>query len=118
MKISEKRLKQIIKEEMELQDQYMDREDPEGGMAKSQLKNLADYASEMAAMLDENTQLESWVQSKITLAQDYISKVKHYLEDELGMVPGGCDGTLEITSVEPTDELDVDEEELLSLTEK
>ena len=41
-------------------------------------------------MLQEDTQLEGWVQSKITLAQDYISKVKHYLEDELGMSPEGC----------------------------
>ena len=27
---------------------------------------------------------------KITLAQDYISKVKHYLEDELGMGAPAC----------------------------
>ncbi len=92
MKITETRLKQIIKEEMELRDQYMDHEDHEGSMAKRQLENLAEYASELSMMLDDNTQLEGWVQSKITLAQDYISKVKHYLEDELGMSTGGCSG--------------------------
>tara|TARA_Y100000592_G_scaffold95632_1_gene162578 strand:- start:4466 stop:4798 length:333 start_codon:yes stop_codon:yes gene_type:complete len=90
VKITEKRLKQIIKEEMELQDQYFDYPDQEGSMAKRQLEDLAQYASELAMMMDDNTQLEGWVQSKITLAQDYISKVKHYLEDELGMSTGGC----------------------------
>ena len=35
-------------------------------------------------MLDDNEQLESWVQSKITKASDYIATVKHYLEYEMG----------------------------------
>ena len=91
MKISQERLKQIIKEEMELQDQYMDHVDNEGNMARRQLEQLAEYSMEFAGMLEDNTQLEAWVQSKITLAQDYISKVKHYLEDELGMKQG-CGG--------------------------
>ena len=90
MKITEKKLKQIIKEEMHLHNQYMDHEDHEGSMAKRQLEQLAEYSNELAMMLDDNTQLESWVQSKITLAQDYISKVKHYLESELGMSTSGC----------------------------
>jgi len=92
MKINESKLKQIIAEEMAaIEDKkYFDHTDEEGGMAKRQLEHLAQYANELAGMLDETTQLEGWVQSKITLAQDYISKVKHYLEDELGMVSGGC----------------------------
>ena len=83
MKITETRLKEIIKEEMEMDAQYMDHLDHEGKMASRQLKNLAEYAMELASMLDDGTQLEGWVQSKITLAHDYISKVKHYLEHEL-----------------------------------
>lgn len=90
MKITEKKLKQIIKEEMHLHNQHMDHEDHEGSMAKRQLDQLAQYSSELSMMLDDNTQLESWVQAKITLAQDYISKVKHYLEHELGMSSSGC----------------------------
>ncbi len=86
MKITETRLKEIIKEEMDLHMNCGDVEmDQEGSMARRQLENLSEYALELAGMLDDNTQLESWVQSKITLAQDYISKVKHYLEEELGM---------------------------------
>ena len=92
MKITETRLKQIIKEEMELDTQYMGHLDREGKMAKRQLEQMAEYAMELAAMLDDETQLEGWVQSKITLANDYISKVKHYLEDELEHHTSGCGG--------------------------
>ena len=48
MKITETRLKEIIKEEMELHDPFMEYQDEEGGMAKRQLENLAAYASELA----------------------------------------------------------------------
>jgi len=92
MKINESRIKEIIAEEMAaIEDKlHVDHVDEEGNMAKRQLEHLAQYASELASMLEDNTQLESWVQSKITLAQDYISKVKHYLEDELGMGAPAC----------------------------
>ena len=63
-------------------------DDPEGKMAKNQLENIAKYAMELHQMLDsygDNVQLESWVQSKITIAEDYISKVKHFLENELNI---------------------------------
>ena len=49
----------------------------------NQLKRIAKYALGLYAVLDDNQELESWVQSKITLADDYVSKVKHYLESEL-----------------------------------
>ena len=92
MKINESKLKKIIAEEMAaIEDkQYFDHVDEEGGMAKKQLEQLAEYAHELAGMLEDSTQLEGWVQSKITLAKDYISKVKHYLEDELEMKSPGC----------------------------
>tara|TARA_R110002096_G_scaffold74814_3_gene177099 strand:+ start:1256 stop:1612 length:357 start_codon:yes stop_codon:yes gene_type:complete len=118
MKITETRLKEIIKEEMELHDPFMEYQDEEGGMAKRQLENLAAYASELAMMLDENTQLEGWVQSKITLAQDYISKVKHHLEDELGMSSGGCGGSVEPLDIHPTDGFEIEDEHLNSLFEE
>jgi len=108
MKITETRLKEIIKEEMELDSQYMGHLDKEGKMAKRQLEQMAEYAMELAAMLDDETQLESWVQSKITLANDYISKVKHYLEDELEHHSSGCGGT---ASVEDHDVYEIDDED-------
>lgn len=64
---------------------HMDHVDEEGGMAKSQLYNLAKYAIMLHDSLDDETQLEAWVQSKITIATEYMGKVKHYLEYEMGL---------------------------------
>ena len=86
MKINETKLKQIIQEEMDMIEQpYFDHVDSEGGMAKSQLYKMAKYAMMLHDALEDNTQLESWVQSKITIATEYMSKVKHYLEYEMGL---------------------------------
>ena len=78
--IEEVRQKQYIKE---ANDKDPGEYDQEGDMAKNQLKKIAEYALGLYSVLDDNQELESWVQSKITLADDYISKVKHYLENEL-----------------------------------
>ena len=86
MKINETKLKKIIQEEMDMIEQpYFDHVDSEGGMAKSQLYKMAKYAMMLHDALEDNTQLESWVQSKITIATEYMSKVKHYLEYEMGI---------------------------------
>ena len=91
MKITENRLKAIILEEIEALDaEKLQNMDPEGGMIKDQLLQMAEYAAFLAENMPENAQLEGWVQSKITLASDYISKVKHYLEAEKGIGGGGC----------------------------
>ena len=73
---------------------YFDYPDEEGDMAKRQLQHINEYSQELMTMLDDNEQLESWVQSKITKAADYISTVKHYLEYEMGKNMGdeGCQG--------------------------
>jgi len=57
--------------------------DHEGAMAKADLYKLANYSLKLFKMLDENTQLEGWVQAKITKAADYIASVYHYLEYEM-----------------------------------
>ena len=94
MKISKEKLQKIIKEELEMAQNTPEMpysgpktgskmDDLEGEMAKNQLLQVAKYAIAMASKLDDNQELESWVQSKLTLAKDYVSKVKHYLENEL-----------------------------------
>ena len=93
MKISKDKLQKIIKEELEMaysgpnmgsKGHDLDH-DREGDMAKNQLFNIAKYALAMQKALDDDQELESWVQAKITLAQEYLGKVKHYLEYELQM---------------------------------
>ena len=85
MKISKQRLQEILKEELELANMTLPNGeiDREGRMAKRQLEDIAEYSRELCEMLQDDTQLESWVQAKITKAADYISKVKHYLEYEM-----------------------------------
>jgi len=53
--------------------------DAEGQMAIGELKVLAQKAQELAGMMKDDTQLEGWVQSKITKAKDYISSVHDYM---------------------------------------
>lgn len=57
--------------------------DHEGAMARADLYKLANYSVKLYKKLDENTQLEGWVQAKITKAADYIASVYHYLEYEM-----------------------------------
>ena len=63
-------------------------DDHEGSMARSQLMHMRGYADELMQMISDNDNLPEWVESKITLANDYIAKVKHYLEGELGREQG------------------------------
>lgn len=85
MKISKQRLRQILKEELEMAQMTLPNGeiDHEGDMAKRQLANIAEYAAELSEMLQDDTQLESWVQAKITKAADYIKTVKHHLEYDM-----------------------------------
>jgi hypothetical protein len=88
MKISKEKLKIIIKEEMHLANlsapmAEMSEIDEEGRMAKRQLTDIHQYSGELCQMLNDDTQLEAWVQAKLTLAADYIKTVKHYLEYEM-----------------------------------
>ncbi len=57
-----------------------DNMDYEGGMAKSQMLKMKKYAVALCDMIDDETQLESWVQAKLTKASDYMSSVYHYLD--------------------------------------
>ena len=54
--------------------------DYEGEMAKSELYRLVKNVKDIMSMLDDDTQLEAWVQSKITKAADYLNSVSQYLE--------------------------------------
>jgi hypothetical protein len=56
--------------------------DYEGKMAHSQLLSIVKNARDLFNMIDSNTQLKSWVQSKLTKAEDYLDSVRTYLEGE------------------------------------
>tara|TARA_A100001515_G_scaffold144632_1_gene149328 strand:- start:229 stop:684 length:456 start_codon:yes stop_codon:yes gene_type:complete len=80
MKITKKRIFEIIKEELE--EAHVDRE---GDMAKGQLYHIAKNAMTLFDSLSDEDQLQGWVQSKITKASDYMKSVRDYLEYEMGV---------------------------------
>ena len=57
--------------------------DYEGDMAMGQLKSIIANSQRMHDMLSDDTNLPEWVQSKITLAEDYISTAANYLQGEV-----------------------------------
>jgi len=54
--------------------------DYEGDMAKSQLRSIIANAQTVHDMLEDDTNMAEWVQSKITLSADYISTVRDYMQ--------------------------------------
>ena len=79
---------QWVREEVEVVEAVKDvadigEYDYEGDMAKSQLRSILANAKRMHDMLEDNTNLPEWVQSKITLAQDYVQTAASYMESEM-----------------------------------
>ena len=54
--------------------------DMEGEMVITQCKAIIEKAQNILSMMKPETQMEAWVQSKITLADDYMSCVHDYLK--------------------------------------
>ena len=75
-----KSFKTLLKENNKNPEEY----DQEGSMSKSQLKTVIDAAQELHDMLEDDTNMPEWVQSKITKASDYIDTVRDYMKNELG----------------------------------
>tara|TARA_R100000152_G_C6689100_1_gene121154 strand:- start:222 stop:605 length:384 start_codon:yes stop_codon:yes gene_type:complete len=127
MKISKKRLTEIILQECEMMDDpsgsyNMDGVDNEGQMAKRQLHDMETYARELSEMLADTTQLESWVQAKLTKAADYLKTVKHYVE--YGMEEGAYDQVMpEMDPIDPvgapeSDQIHWDDAEMIKIMEE
>lgn len=62
--------------------------DYEGDMAMSQLKSIIANSQKMHDMLGADTNLPEWVQSKITLAEDYITTAANYMQGEMNEAVG------------------------------
>jgi len=70
-----KKKKKIVKEETSTGVEG----DYEGEMSKGELEYTIQNAQEILDQLNDQDELEAWVQSKITKAADYISTVKDYM---------------------------------------
>jgi hypothetical protein len=56
--------------------------DDEADMAHSQLSNIKRLSAELCDMIDQEEQLDAWVQAKLTKAEDYLQSVYGYLYGE------------------------------------
>lgn len=54
----------------------------EGSMARSQLGRTVEIAAMLQDLIQDESNLEEWVESKITKAQDYLSSVLNYMRGE------------------------------------
>jgi hypothetical protein len=57
-----------------------DDEKEEIEMAMTQIKSVIEKANEALVLLKQATELEAWVQSKITMADDYITTIRDYMK--------------------------------------
>ena len=57
--------------------------DREGKMARSQLFSIMSYAKELYEMIGDDTELEAWVQSKLTRAKDQVGSARDHLKHRL-----------------------------------
>jgi hypothetical protein len=80
----------------------------EVAMAKIQLKSLINDAGEILQSLDKCEQLDAWVQSKLSIAEDYITTVRKYMQyeeeevpEELPLIPSGGDSESDDIMMDP-----------------
>ena len=65
-----------------------DGRDYEGSKARSQMLKMKRYIIALGQMIDDESELEAWVQAKLTKASDYMSSVYHYLDYQRSRMEG------------------------------
>jgi hypothetical protein len=63
------------------EDDYLQPDD-ESSMAQAQLKSIQSNASKLMNIIGDDEQLDAWIQSKLTKAEDYLDAAAGYLESE------------------------------------
>ena len=77
MKLTKSQLRQIIEEEINA---LAEEEEGEGYMAVSQLEYMKEIIPKIQQYVNDASDLEEWVESKITLAHEYIETVYGHFE--------------------------------------
>lgn len=83
-------------------------ENPDGEMARSQLDTIRDNIERLCNMVDDGTELPAWVQSKLTMAADYLDTATDYLDSESPVDPDSADGSIDdFSQVDTDNDIDV-----------
>jgi hypothetical protein len=91
----ERPVNEITKGKKALKEDDWMQADDESDMAKSQLRSIQSNAAKLMSMIGDNEQLDAWVQSKLTKAEDYLNSVEGYLAGEDAQERGLDETTLE-----------------------
>ena len=107
MKITKTQLRQIIEEEINA---LAEEEEGEGYMAVSQLEYMKEIIPKIQQYVNDASDLEEWVESKITLAHEYIETVYGHFEGtdkpKVNKYRGGTMGLFAPDVFEEGEELD------------
>ena len=89
---TERQLRKIIKEEIEavmvgdtgpeIHGSTKDPDGYEGRMFKQNLAKIAEYAQKLLPLIEDDENIEPWVQDKIAVAADVMDSVGHYVQYE------------------------------------
>lgn len=71
--------KKLIEDYRDYEEGGCDCGEGEGKMLKAQLLSIMSNAQKLLHMIDEDDQFEDWIQSKITIAEDYMRVAYSYL---------------------------------------
>ena len=69
------KIKKIVRE-------IKESEQGDGKMAQGQLKRITELSNMIQQQFNDNTNLEEWVEAKITKAEDYLSSVFNYIRGD------------------------------------
>jgi len=59
-------------------------------MITNNLNDIIEYATKLLSVVDESSELDEWMESKITIARTYMSDVTHAYLNDLKKQQGGC----------------------------
>jgi hypothetical protein len=84
--MKEDRLRKMIQDALmtkqSLKEDDWEQKDDESNMALSQLSSIIELSNNLKSLISDEDQLDAWVQSKLTKAQDYLNSVYGYLKGE------------------------------------
>ena len=94
------------------------KEDYEVSMAIGQLRTINEYATKLISILEakgSDYNIEAWVQSKITTAEDYMNSVGHYMENNPEITNEAKEEEPEVKKAEPKKDTDALEAQIVTL---
>ena len=97
------------------------KEDYEVSMAIGQLRTINEYATKLISILEakgSDYNIEAWVQSKITTAEDYMNSVGHYMENNPEITNEAKKEEPEVKKAEPKKDSEALESQIADLKNK